>query len=131
MKIKELGHVVLYVRDLDASLRFYRDILGLKEHGRGKSGRIAFLTAGAHHHDLALEARGPNAPRPPAGSTGLYHIAFQVGDDLVALEAARRHLETHGLEIFGEAGNSVSVRDPDGHQVELYVDLGAEEAKPR
>ena len=123
MKIFELGHVVLYVQDLEASLRFYRDILGLREQSRGKGGRIAFLAAGAHHHDLALESRGQEAPRPPAGSTGLYHIAFKIGDDLAALAEARRQLEANGLESFGDAGNSVSVRDPDGHQIELYVDL--------
>jgi catechol 2,3-dioxygenase-like lactoylglutathione lyase family enzyme len=46
VKVTELGHVSLFVRDLEASLRFYRDVLGLKDAGRGKGGRIAFLSAG-------------------------------------------------------------------------------------
>ena len=55
MRVTELGHVSLFVRDLDASVEFYRDLLGLRETGRGKGGRMAFLSAGAHHHDVSLE----------------------------------------------------------------------------
>ena len=44
--IRELGHVALFVRDLDATRRFYRDILGLRETGTGKGGRIVFFSAG-------------------------------------------------------------------------------------
>ena len=65
VKVIELGHVSLFVRDLDASLRFYRDLLGLRETGRGKGGRIAFLSAGVHHHDVSLQvARTERADHP-------------------------------------------------------------------
>ena len=124
--VKELGHVALYVRDLEASVHFYRDIVGLRDTGRGKGGRIAFLSAGVHHHDLAIEVARVETPQPAKGTPGLYHIAFQVGSSTEELEAARRWVEAHGLEPFGEASGrspSFSVRDPDGHQIELYVDL--------
>jgi len=128
MRVTELGHVSLFVRDLDSSVRFYRDVLGLRETGRGKDGRIVFLSAGAHHHDVSLEVARADAPALPAGAPGLYHVAFRVGASREALEAARRDAERAGLAPFGEAGGATPcfcVKDPDGHTVELYVDPGA------
>jgi catechol 2,3-dioxygenase len=129
IRVEALGHVTLFVRDLEASARFYRDVLGLIERERGKHGRIAFFSAGRHHHDLACQVVGPDAPAPTPGAPGLYHIAFQIGTTLAELEAARRHLQGHGLPVFGdwrsEASHSISTRDPDGHEIELYVQLPA------
>jgi catechol 2,3-dioxygenase len=124
VKVTELGHVSLFVRDLDASVRFYRDVLGLAETGRGKGGRIAFLSAGVHHHDISLEAARAEGSVPAKGAPGLYHIAFCVGTSLEELETARLEIERHGLVPFGEMGGSAPgfcVRDPDGHEIELYV----------
>ena len=70
MKVTELGHVSLFVRDLEAALRFYRDLLGLRETGRGKGGRIAFLSAGVHHHDVSLEVARATGERPARGEIG-------------------------------------------------------------
>ena len=127
LRVRELGHVSLFVRDLEASIRFYREILGLKDVGRGKGGRIAFFSAGPHHHDLSIEVARTDAPPLPKGAPGLYHIAFQVGTTRDDLAAARRWVETHGLQPFGEMNGSesasFSIRDPDGHEIELYVDL--------
>lgn len=120
--VSELGHVSLYVRDLEASIHFYRDLLGLQDNGRGKGGRIAFLSTGRHHHDLSIELTRVEAPVPAKGTPGLYHIAFVVGKSAEELEAARRWVEAHGLQPFGEATGSFSIRDPDGHQIELYVE---------
>ncbi len=129
IRVEELGHVTLFVRDLEASARFYRDVLGLIERGRGKNGRIAFFSAGRHHHDVACQVVGPDAPAPTPGAPGLYHIAFKIGTTLGALEAARRHLQGHGRPVFGDwrsgTSHSISTRDPDGHEVELYVELPA------
>lgn len=128
MKVTELGHVSLFVRDLEASLRFYRDLLGLKETGRGKGGRIAFLSAGVHHHDVSLEVARTEGPAPVKGAPGLYHIAFRAGASRDDLEAARREVERHGLTPFGEVGGSnpsFCVHDPDGNEIELYVEASA------
>lgn len=122
-RIRELGHVSLFVRDLEASRRFYRDILGLAETGLGKGGRIAFFSAGRHHHDVSCELARADGPGPqPKGVPGLYHIAFEVGASLEELAAARRWVEAQGLKPFGETDTSFSVSDPDGHEIELYVD---------
>jgi catechol 2,3-dioxygenase len=123
MRIRELGHVSLFVRDLDATRRFYRDVLGLSETGTAKDGRIVFFSAGVHHHDLSCElARGDGPGPQPKGVPGLYHIAFDVGATLEELAAARRHVESRGLAPFGAYARGFCVRDPDGHEIELYVD---------
>lgn len=125
VKVSELGHVSLFVRDLESSTRFYRDLLGLSESGRGKEGRIVFLSAGRHHHDLSLERARTDAPRAPKGAPGLYHVAFRVGGSAEELAAARAAVEAVGLVPFGEMAGPrpcFCVRDPDGNEIELYVE---------
>ena len=122
LHIRELGHVSLFVRDLDAARRFYRDILGLAETGTGKNGRIAFFSAGQRHHDISCELARADGPGPqPKGVPGLYHIAFTVED----IATARRWVESHGLVPFGEYERGFCVRDPDGHEIELYTERAA------
>ena len=124
MRVIELGHVSLFVRDLDSSVGFYRDVLGLRETGRGKDGRIVFLSAGAHHHDVSLELARVDAQPLPAGAPGLYHVAFCVGGSREDLHAARLQAEQAGLQPFGETDGATPcfcVKDPDGHTVELYA----------
>lgn len=53
MQIQAIGHIVLKVRNLERSVAFYRDILGLREVGRYRNA-MAFLTFGDNHHDLAF-----------------------------------------------------------------------------
>jgi catechol 2,3-dioxygenase len=123
LRVLELDHVSLFVRDLDAARHFYRDILGMRETGTGKNGRIVFFSAGRRHHDVSCElARAPGPGPQPKGVPGLYHFAFTVGAGAEALADARRWVESHGLTPFGETPTSISVRDPDGHEVELRVD---------
>lgn len=125
MKAHYLGHVVFYVKDLERSLAFYRDLLGFKEVGRVLNGAAA-LTSGRTHHELLLIQVG-EAPGPMTGHRrGLYHIGIKVGDNLDELRAAKKELEQAGVEIGGMSDHTVSqslyLRDPDGNEVELYVD---------
>jgi catechol 2,3-dioxygenase len=126
MKAHYLGHVVFYVKDLQQSLAFYRDLLGFKEVGRIFNGAAAALTSGRTHHEVLLIQVG-DAPSPPQGRRrGLYHIGIKVGDDLDELRRAKRELETAGVPIDGMSDHTVSqslyIKDPDGNEVELYVD---------
>lgn len=126
MRARCLGHVVFYVKDLEQSLAFYRDLLGFKEVGRIFGGAAAALTSGRTHHELLLIQVG-DAPGPPTGRRrGLYHIGIKVGDSLDDLRAAKRELEQAGVAIEGMSDHTVSqslyLRDPDGNEVELYVD---------
>ncbi len=126
MKAHYLGHVVLYVKELQRSLAFYRDLLGFHEVGRIFNGAAAALTSGRTHHELLLIQVG-DAPAPPPGRRrGLYHIGIKVGDSLDELRTAKRELEQAGITIDGMSDHTVSqslyLRDPDGNEVELYVD---------
>ncbi len=126
MKAHYLGHVVFYVKDLQRSLGFYRDLLGFKEVGRIFNGAAAALTSGRTHHELLLIQVG-DAPGPPTGRhRGLYHIGIKVGDSLDELRQAKRELEQARVSIDGMSDHTVSqslyVKDPDGNEVELYVD---------
>ena len=126
MKVHYLGHVVFYVKDLDRSLAFYRDLLGFQEVGRIFGGKAAALTSGRTHHELLLIEVG-DAPPPPSGRRrGLYHIGIKIGDSLDELRVAKRELEQAGIEIEGMSDHTVSqslyLHDPDGNEVELYVD---------
>ncbi len=126
MKARYLGHVVFYVKDLGRSLAFYRDLLGFKEIGRVFDGAAAALTSGRTHHELLLIEVG-EASEPPAGRRlGLYHIGIKIGDSLGELRAAKKELEQAGVPISGMSDHTVSqslyLHDPDGNEVELYVD---------
>lgn len=126
MKAHYLGHVVFYVKDLQRSLGFYRDLLGFKEVGRIFNGAAAALTSGRTHHELLLIQVG-DAPGPPNGRRrGLYHVGIKVGDSLDELREAKQALEQAGIAIDGMSDHTVSqslyLKDPDGNEVELYVD---------
>ncbi|OGW66621.1 MAG: glyoxalase [Nitrospirae bacterium RIFCSPLOWO2_02_FULL_62_14] len=128
MKAHYLGHVVFYVKDLEQSLAFYRDLLGFTEVGRVFNGAAAALTSGRTHHELLLIQVGDAPPLPPGRRLGLYHIGIKVGDTLDELRVAKKELEQAGVEINGMSDHTVSqslyLHDPDGNEVELYVDAG-------
>jgi catechol 2,3-dioxygenase len=128
VEIQGVGHVVLKVTDLERALTFYRDALGLVEVAREDfgDGTMAFLSTGHNHHDVGLVEVGADARRPAGTDVGLYHVAFKIGDDLDVLRAAKQHLEECGVAIqwTGDHGvsKSIYVADPDGNNIELYVD---------
>jgi len=126
MKAHYLGHVVFYVKDLQRSLAFYRDLLGFREIGLAFQGQAAALTSGRTHHELLLIQVG-DAPGPPKGRhRGLYHIGIKVGDSLQELRQAKAELDQAGIPISGMSDHTVSqslyLEDPDGNEVELYAD---------
>lgn len=125
VQVQRVGHVVLKVRDLERSARFYTEVLGLREVAR-LGGRMAFFSAGDNHHDLAVLEVGPDATAPSRDAVGLYHVALKIGDRLDDLRAAKRHLEAAGVPILAirdhRVSQSIYFADPDGNGLELYVD---------
>ncbi len=120
-----VGHVHLKVADLERALAFYNGVLGFEITQRyGK--QAAFLSAGGYHHHIGLNTWESQGGRPPpAGSTGLYHVAI-LYPTRAALADALRRLVAAGIELDGAADHGVSealyLRDPDNNGVELYWD---------
>jgi catechol-2,3-dioxygenase len=130
MEVKELGHIVLYVGNLDRSRRFYRDVLGWREVGE-LGGFGAMFSSGRTHHELLLIEVGPNAAPIPAGRrVGMYHFGLKVGTTDDDLRAALKILREKGVELVGTADHAVThslyIKDPDGNEIELYIDVQPE-----
>lgn len=125
MRVQQLGHAVLKVRDIGRAEEFYNGVLGLPIAAR-LGADMTFFTLG-NHHDLAVLAVGRDAPDAPADAPGLYHIAFKVGTSLDELRAVKSELEEAGIVVDHASDHTVSqslyLQDPDGNGVELYVDV--------
>ena len=121
----DIGHVHLKVADLQRSLGFWCGVLGFElQHRYGE--QAAFVSAGGYHHHIGLntwESKGGSPP--PAGTTGLYHVAVRYPDRKTLADAVRRVLEA-GIPLQGASDHGVSeaiyLADPDDNGVELYCD---------
>lgn len=125
-RIGKLGHVVINVRDVARSVRFYTQVLGFEISDLYPEdmvpGGMAFLRCNHDHHGIALVGSLSAAPNE---NVELNHIAFEVAtlDEVVR---ARDHLAASGVTIdFAgrrRAGCQIAVefRDPDNHRLEIY-----------
>ncbi|HEY8134603.1 MAG TPA: VOC family protein [Candidatus Limnocylindrales bacterium] len=117
-----LNHAVLYVRDLDVAVDFYTRVFGFEVVDRMRN-FACFLRAagGANHHDLGLFAVGPAAPRPPRGSTGLYHLAWEVPriEDLALAASVLQEAGALGGASDHGVSKSLYGQDPDGNEFEI------------
>lgn len=129
MAIKELGHIVLYVRDLQRSTAFYRDVLGWEQVGTDVPGLpAAAFSGGRTHHELLLIEVGEDAqPIPHGRRIGLYHFGLKVGDSDDELRDVLAQLREAGVTVVGATDHNVThslyILDPDGNELELYVDV--------
>ena len=80
MEVKELGHLVLYVRNLERSRHFYRDVLGWNEVAGMTGMPAAAFSSGRTHHELLLIEVGEDAaPIPQERRVGMYHFGLKIG----------------------------------------------------
>jgi catechol 2,3-dioxygenase len=120
-----IGHVHLKVADIERALGFYCGVLGFQLQQRfGRS--AAFVSAGGYHHHIGLNTwESEGGSPPPAGSTGLYHVAILYPTRAQLADALRRLMDA-GIELDGAADHGVSealyLHDPDHNGVELYWD---------
>ena len=123
-----VGHVHLRVADLDRSIAFYRDALGLGVTADGRESGVpaAFLAAGDYHHHIGLNTfESAGGTPPPPGHTGLFHLALLYPDRRELAGAVRRLLDHDcAIDHATDHGGTVSVylSDPDGNGIELYYD---------
>jgi catechol-2,3-dioxygenase len=117
-----LNHAVLFVTDLDRSVRFYTDLFGMElvAHEPAINGAFLRLPRSGNHHDLGLFGIASAQPKP-ARSVGLYHLAWQVDtiDELAEFE--RSLLEAGSLvgEASHGAAKSLYGVDPDDNEFEI------------
>ena len=126
MKIAGADHTNWRVRDLEASLRFYRDVLGLtpfglEEYHRGERPLVSLRVT----EDFILHlAPDPDFGRGPTG--GFDHLALVV--EGAERDEVAAYLESEGLEVEKTSGSitgargegpALYVRDPDGYRIEL------------
>jgi catechol-2,3-dioxygenase len=120
--IRNLNHAVLYVRDIDRSVEFYSRAFGFEVVQRLGT-QAAFLRSpiANNHHDLGLFSVGANASRPPRGSVGLYHLAWEVPtiEDLARAREVLAELGALGGQSDHGASKSLYGSDPDGNEFEI------------
>src|SRR5450755_1093315 len=127
MQVKELGHLVLYVRDLERSAAFYGDVLGWETAFPVTPGiPAAAFSSGRTHHELLLIEVGADAASMPEGRrVGLYHFGLKVGDSDDELRDALRTIEAAGVNVVGASDHTVThslyILDPDGNEIELFI----------
>ncbi len=131
MQVKELGHIVLYVRNLERSRHFYRDVLGWQEAATIRGGKAAMFSSGRTHHELLLIEVGEGATPIPGGRrVGMYHFGLKVGESDEELREALFRLQEARVPVTGASDHTVThslyIQDPDGNEIELYIDVQPE-----
>ena len=125
-----LNHAVLFVSDVEASIRFYHEIFSMEVIAREPRARAAFLRLprSGNHHDLGLFGVG-SGPARRRGEIGLYHLAWQVDtiDELANARADLMAAGAYGGESSHGATKSLYGADPDGNEFEIMWMLPREE----
>jgi catechol-2,3-dioxygenase len=138
--VHRLNHAVLYVRDVERSVAFYRDVLGFRTVVEFPGAAFLQAPGSTNDHDLGLFGLGAAAAPSPAGrgAVGLYHLAWEV-DTLAELARVRDALAAASA-LVGSSDHgttkSLYAKDPDGLEFEVVwlipadlLDEGAKQAR--
>jgi catechol 2,3-dioxygenase len=128
---ERIAHVVLKVRDLERSRKFYTETLGMQVMKDVSEIKAVFLSFnGQDHHEIALFQIGSQAEGPRMNQVGLLHCAFRLRSE-EELRAAYQELKEKGVPVTFTVNHgvtkSVYFRDPDDNELEVYCDNNPEE----
>lgn len=123
----ELGHYVLYVREIQSMVDFYTKVVGLDVAGETFGGRAVALTGGRTHHELLLIEVGEASGPLQGHRIGLYHVGWCIGQNDDQLREALERCKAANVPIVGLSDHGIShslyILDPNGNEIELYVDV--------
>jgi catechol-2,3-dioxygenase len=119
--LKRLQHLVLWVSELERSVRFYRDVLGFEVKSRSARGAFLRIPGSADDHHLGLFEQSGVSP-PSEHVARMYHSAWEVADIADLARAHRRLTEAGALVGSSDHGVSLSLyaKDPDGLEFEIF-----------
>jgi len=122
-KVNKVAHVVLSVKDVMTSVKFYTEVLGMEAVDLKENHKACFLSFGTQHHDIALFQAPEGSER---GQIGLGHFAMQVQGGIPELKEMKQKLEDMGATITSTTDHtitkSVYFLDPDGNQLEIFAE---------
>src|SRR5262245_53814569 len=119
--LKRLQHLVLWVSNVERSVRFYRDVLGFEVKSQSPRGAFLRIAGSADDHHLGLfEQTG--VPQPDERVARMYHSAWEVGELPDLARARQRLVEAGALVGSSDHGVSLSLyaKDPDGLEFEVF-----------
>jgi catechol 2,3-dioxygenase len=126
-KIKRVGHLVLKVKDLERSRKFFTEVLGFPQVGENDRGMLFFSTDVVdNHHMLALRQAKPGAPLPEPEQIGMEHVSFELATFAELQEAYRKFKDNNvkiRMTVFHGVAKSIYFYDPDGNQLEVYCNV--------
>ncbi len=123
---KQLGHLVMRVREIDRSVDFYTRIIGLTVMERSPGGTVFMSANTEKSHELAIRAIGLDASGPDSSHVGQAHMAWQM-ESFEDLEELYTRLQENDVRILrlGDHGISMGVYflDPDDNEIEVYYEM--------
>jgi catechol 2,3-dioxygenase len=131
IKIKRTGHLVLKVKDLDRSKKFFTEVLGLPVVGEAPNGMLFFSPdVKENHHLLAIRQAETGARMPEADDVGMEHVAYELGS-FAELQEAYRIFKANNVKfrqvVFHGITKSIYFYDPDGNMLEVYCNVPPDE----
>jgi catechol-2,3-dioxygenase len=119
--LKRLQHLVLWVSNVERSVRFYCEVVGLEVQRRYPNAAFLKIPGTPDDHNLGLFEQ-PGVARPDERVARMYHAAWEV-DELTDLAQARQRLIDAGA-LVGSSNHGVSLslyaKDPDGLEFEIF-----------
>jgi catechol-2,3-dioxygenase len=119
--LRRLQHIVLWVSNVERSVRFYCDVLGFEVKHRYPNAAFLRIPGTADDHHLGLFEQ--TGVRPPDERVArMYHAAWEVGELTDLSRARRRLVEARALVGQSDHGSSLSLyaKDPDGLEFEIF-----------